>query len=332
MTVRIVSYNILVPIYADQPEYFFKCQPEFLKTDYRWNLIESQLEQEIVNHENTIICLQELSLTLFPKFELFFRRLNYSLTHSLYGQQYNDYMGVGIAIPISMQLKTVSIIKMGDHLKSMKKSQENTWNILLRGWNLYQSMMSKIKLYAIDPWELAMGRNNTLICLQVIIDNKPLYIGTYHMPCMYKEPNVMAIHSSVVKDLMFELVNGQDFILAGDFNIKPRDICYKVLTEKDYTDYTFPKSNTYEISYQPNTQQILKSAYREKNGTEPAYTNYAYTQNTPNFCETLDYIFFNGHLTVENVLELPDRPSSESYPDETHPSDHLMIAATFRLS
>ncbi len=64
MTVRIVSYNLLVPIYADQPEYYTKCQPKYLKTDYRWNLIQVQLEREIVHHENTIICLQELSLPM----------------------------------------------------------------------------------------------------------------------------------------------------------------------------------------------------------------------------------------------------------------------------
>jgi mRNA deadenylase 3'-5' endonuclease subunit Ccr4 len=93
----------------------------------------------------------------------------------------------------------------------------------------------------------------------------------------------------------------------------------------------FPKSNNYGIPYQPNTEQVLKSAYREKNGSEPVYTDFSDTPQSSNFCETLDYIFFVGHLKVEKVLELPDQPIGESYPDETHPSDHLMIAATFQL-
>jgi mRNA deadenylase 3'-5' endonuclease subunit Ccr4 len=152
------------------------------------------------------------------------------------------------------------------------------------------------------------------------------------MPSYYKEPDVMAIHASVVKDLMFQLAAGKDFILAGDFNITPWDVCYKTLTEKDYTNWNLPESSIYEISYRPIKEQILKSAYREKNEAEPAYTNYSHTPDSPNYCETLDYIFFNGHLTVEDVLELSNHPTGESYPDETHPSDHLMIAATFRLS
>ncbi|CAF4570636.1 unnamed protein product, partial [Didymodactylos carnosus] len=77
--------------------------------------------------------------------------------------------------------------------------------------------------------------------------------------------------------------------------------------------------------------QVLKSAYREKNGTEPVYTDFSDTPHSPDFCATLDYIFFVGRIMVEKVLELPDHPTSESYPDDTHPSDHLMIAATFRL-
>ena len=120
------------------PSIITKCQPQFLKTDYRWNLIQSQLEQEIVHHENTIICLQELSLPLLPKLELFFRRLNYSFFHNLYGQRRNDYMGVGIAIPVSMQLNSISMIKIGDHIRSISKPRENKSNLLTWGWNLYQ--------------------------------------------------------------------------------------------------------------------------------------------------------------------------------------------------
>ncbi len=331
MTVRVVSYNLLVPVLADRPEYYSKCQPKFLKTDYRWNLIQSQLEEEIVDHENTVICLQELSLPLLPKFELFFRRLNYSFFHDLYAERRKDYMGVGMAIPLAMRLDSISMIKIGDHIRSVIKHREKQANLLTWGWDLYQFVMSKFIQPVNDPWQTAMNRPNTLICLQVVIDGKPLYIGTYHMPCLYKEPAVMAIQSSVVKDLMFQLSAGQDFILAGDFNIQPQSACYQALTEKGYVDCNFPASSIYEISYRPNTEQVVKSAYREKNGMEPVYTNLSHTPSSPNFCATLDYIFFDGRLMVEKVLELPDHATSESYPDETHPSDHLMIAATFRL-
>lgn len=66
-----------------------------------------------------------------------------------------------------------------------------------------------------------------------------------------------------------------------------------------------------------------------KQNTSGLCTNFFDTPLSPNFCETLDYIFFHGQLMVEEILELPDQPIGESYPDETHPSDHMMIAATF---
>ncbi|CAF3197720.1 unnamed protein product [Rotaria sp. Silwood2] len=136
----------------------------------------------------------------------------------------------------------------------------------------------------------------------------------------------------MVKDLMFQMAAGHPFILAGDFNFKPNEIPYRVITEKSYLNHVrLPNSNQYEVSYRPDGEQILKSAYCEKNGTEPNYTNFASTSQTPNFCATLDYIFFAGNLHVNKVLDLPDHPTGESYPDETHPSDHLMIAASFQL-
>jgi mRNA deadenylase 3'-5' endonuclease subunit Ccr4 len=58
MTVRIVTYNLLVPILAEEPGYYYKCRPEFLRVEYRSKLIQSQLKHEIHFHKNAIICLQ----------------------------------------------------------------------------------------------------------------------------------------------------------------------------------------------------------------------------------------------------------------------------------
>ena len=320
MTVRIVSYNLLVPIYAEQADHYIKCQSKYLQRDYRWNLIEAELEREIREHENTIVFLQELSLPMLSKLEVLFHRLNYSLFSNLYGGSWNDYMGVGIAIPISMQLDDISYIKIGDHIRSICKDRENMTD------------SNENPEDGLDHWQIAMERSNTLICLQLTIDGQSLCIGTYHMPCLYKIPDVMIIHSAIVKDLMFQIAAGKKLILAGDFNFGPKDRCYRGLTRKGYLDNQFPKSTEFDIDYRPQTDQILKSAYREKNGSEPNYTNFSYTLDSPDFRETLDYIFFAGALTVESVLELPDEPTGESYPDETHPSDHLMIAATFRIA
>ncbi|CAF5115963.1 unnamed protein product, partial [Rotaria socialis] len=68
---------------------------------------------------------------------------------------------------------------------------------------------------------------------------------------------------------MFQLADGQDVILAGDFNATPSDICYKVFTEEDSLSGNLPKSSNYEIFFRPNVEHVFKSAYREKNASEP---------------------------------------------------------------
>jgi hypothetical protein len=258
--------------------------------------------------------------------------MNYTLFDSLYGEKFNDYMGVALAIPISMQLISKNSIKIGDYLRSNIESFKKDSSLFVWWNNVKDLAMGNFKKPATDPWEIAMSKNNTLICLGVVIDGRPLFIGTYHMPALFKILDVMVIHSSAVKDLMFQLTGGHSFILAGDFNFKPYDIPYRAITERGYAQNIFlPKFGAYNVSYRFNTRQILRSAYREKNGSEPNYTNFSTTKTSPNFCATLDYIFFAGNLVVDDVLKLPTHPTGKSYPDKTHPSDHLMIAASFRL-
>lgn len=45
---RVVSHNILVPTGVKNPKKYPKCQPEYLEKNYRWKMIESKLEQEII--------------------------------------------------------------------------------------------------------------------------------------------------------------------------------------------------------------------------------------------------------------------------------------------
>lgn len=331
MTIHIVSYNLLVCIYADDPTYYHKCQPQFLKTPYRWQLIENELEREISLHENTVICLQEVCRTLLPKLESFFNRQNYTFYYNLYGQAHNDYMGVGIAIPNTMHLNSYSFVEIKNYLRSLSQHNQGKKSCCSWIWNLCQPSNTNFRDLTDDPWAIAMSRNNTLVCLEVVVNGKVVFIGTYHMPCLYNMPDVMMIHASAVKDLMFEKAAGQSVILAGDFNIDPLSDCYQALTRSDSADINLSRSKIYKVPSHSISNQKLKSAYYEKNGTEPTYTNFADTSRGSIYCNTLDYIFFTGKLRVENVLQLPDRPTGSSYPDETHPSDHLMIAATFRL-
>ena len=332
MALRVVTYNLLVPLLAEEPEYYRQCRPEFLRIGYRWTLIQSQLEQEILSNQNTIICLQEVSRTLLPLLKAFFHRLNYRLFARLYGVQRNDFMGVGLAIPKSMRVTSENSVRVGDYLRSTFRSRQKS-SSLSAWWNYLRSaLVGKSDTAVLDSWEIAMSTSNMLLCVGVLIHGRPLLIGTYHMPCRYDLPGVMVMHASAVKDLMFRFAAGHPFVLAGDFNLKPDEIPYRVITQRACAEnLSLPEGGYDKGSVVFNTHQLLRSAYREKNGAEPNYTNFATTRRSPSFCATLDYIFFNGRLAVDHVLNLPDHPTGKSYPDKTHPSDHLMLAASFRL-
>lgn len=74
----------------------------------------------------------------------------------------------------------------------------------------------------------------------------------------------------------------------------------------------------------------LSSVYASTRG-EPEFTNC-----TPGFTGTLDYLFFSpsGDITPVSYLELPDSNSSDTnggLPNYYHPSDHLPIGAEFEV-
>lgn len=87
--------------------------------------------------------------------------------------------------------------------------------------------------------------------------------------------HVMIIHSFIPQDVMFQLATGNNLILAGDFNFKPETECHRAVTNEHYFGISVPKSNRYTI-YESKPEQVFKSAYREKNGSESTFTNLSY--------------------------------------------------------
>lgn len=89
-------------------------------------------------------------------------------------------------------------------------------------------------------------------------------------------------------------------------------------------------STTPEIECSDELPIPLRSVYASTRG-EPSFTNC-----TPDFTGTLDYIFFCPSSDIKPVgfLELPGSDSEEvvgGLPNYYHPSDHLPIAAEFEL-
>ncbi|XAR70770.1 Poly(A)-specific ribonuclease [Bertholletia excelsa] len=112
-------------------------------------------------------------------------------------------------------------------------------------------------------------------------------------------------------------------ILAGDFNSTPGDKVYQYLVSGSSSMGLSAEGS--EVLPMP-----LSSVYSVTRG-EPTFTNC-----TPGFTGTLDYIFFApcGDIKPVSFLELsgPESPDiSGGLPNFHHPSDHLPIGAEFEF-
>jgi hypothetical protein len=95
-THRVVSYNVLSSSLAD-PSHFKKCDPEYLDQGYRLDILMEKLMKEV--ERGSIIALQEVSQKWSGPLHAFFQRNGYYFVCRHYGSGFNDYMGVGIAVP-----------------------------------------------------------------------------------------------------------------------------------------------------------------------------------------------------------------------------------------
>ena len=89
---------------------------------------------------------------------------------------------------------------------------------------------------------------------------------------------------------------------TGDFNIKPGDTSYDVITKGKIQDGTSPA----EIPKIPHgskwvakLKRPLRSAYMTSHGSEPDFTNFAHTSPSEEpFIDCLDYIFISDEWQV----------------------------------
>ncbi|OMO93715.1 Endonuclease/exonuclease/phosphatase [Corchorus olitorius] len=112
-------------------------------------------------------------------------------------------------------------------------------------------------------------------------------------------------------------------VLSGDFNSTPGDKVYQYLISGN-------SSSASSMSCLEEVPLPLCSVHAFTRG-EPPFTNC-----TPDFTNTLDYIFFSPSdcLKPVGILDLPELDSPDvagGLPNYSHPSDHLPIGAEFEI-
>jgi hypothetical protein len=170
-------------------------------------------------------------------------------------------------------------------------------------------------------WKQSQEKYNRLVYFRLVpkgVAGAPEFgVATYHMPCVFWEPAIMVIHAALCTQRTQILARGAPCVLLGDFNFKPGDAAYRLVTEGalDESDPHYPVAPAWE-PWRP-TLDAMRSAYASLGG-EPAYTNHTVSgMNPAPFTDTLDYIFYSGGSASgggdhwEPLSVLPTPPSTE---------------------
>lgn len=249
--IRVTTYNVLSSHLAE-PGYFTKCNPSFLDPVYRLKKLKEKLDHE--TSADAIICLQEVSHLWAGALTVYFAAKGYSFTTALYGNKFNNYMGVGIAAPYGKyDILDANIQRIGDTKRNPTKSddkrdskkdstKESNGNggILSKIKNLFRRITGgsakdkeKEEPY-VQIWQDTLRRHNQMICMKFQSkqgDNKlPFVVGTYHMPCAFRTPALMMIHCALSAQHIHNFSQDSPYIYCGDFNIKPESTMYTMMT------------------------------------------------------------------------------------------------------
>jgi mRNA deadenylase 3'-5' endonuclease subunit Ccr4 len=348
VTSRFITFNCLTPKYA-RSDWFPGANHKYLSEEFRKDKLKQLLKSFF--KVNFVIALQELC----EEWSLVIQQLCEVNNYTMVYRSYKDgVMGVGILYP------------------------HNHYDLLATDFTcLPETVSDKIKLISyqnpssevVKEHKLAENKSlgNIIIsvllrCLSKGIDSgKEIIVSTYHMPCRFSYIRYMVCQTNEVLSYMKilkekwetdETLNRNDYekpdsistILMGDFNIHPKTISYKVLTNSFKFDNKCKEIEDVSKSYLKiatdfNDVANLRSAHQVFKGSEPAFTNVKLKNPTDDksedFIECLDYIMISDNIEVKSVqvgLTPKEGEPVKAYPNAICPSDHLPLSASLILN
>lgn len=82
------------------PDHFTSCKAEDLQADRRFTKVLRKMDGFV--SENAIINLQEVSHSWAGPLHVYLAKKNYHFVYAPYGKHWNNYMGVGVAYPMTV--------------------------------------------------------------------------------------------------------------------------------------------------------------------------------------------------------------------------------------
>mmetsp|Transcript_65414 Transcript_65414/g.142613 ORF Transcript_65414/g.142613 Transcript_65414/m.142613 type:complete len:434 (-) Transcript_65414:55-1356(-) len=357
--VRVLTYNVLSPPLCTASG-FPKCSAEAVSPPKR---LEKLLERlDLATKDGVVIGLQEVDLSWAGKLHAFFAERDYCAVFAQYGNKFSGYMGVMLVWPRSKyEVLDVEISRLSDTApegtwlkeKGGAKTLNPSGYLTTQGLREVLGCFPPAKTAESTPgafeWRLAQARHNEVIYARLrsrTKGSKSFCVATYHMPCLFGEPEkvrVVNIHTYLLLSRLKAFSKGDAAVLLGDFNFKPGSSSYEIAASGGSLEAALSAPNGIAETFglkrllaKVPFEGGLGSAYRQFHGQEPLFTNFAQSAgHSEPFVDTLDYIWFTpGQLSVVDCPALPASREEVAgpFPNEREPSDHLPLSATFRLA
>ncbi|KAF2591081.1 hypothetical protein F2Q70_00039061, partial [Brassica cretica] len=333
---RLVSYNILAQVYVKSsfflPQVYVKSSffPHSPPACLKWKARSHAILSVLKKLQADFFCLQEVD-----EYDSFYRKNMESLGYSgIYIQRTGQRKRDGCAIffkPSCAELVTKERIEYNDLLDEQKIETSNE----AKGDEKEAKEHSGKDSRDLNDPQVRLKRDCVGIMAAFRI-NKPFHhmviVANTHL---YWDPELADVKLAQAKYLLSRLAQFKTLIsdefectpsllLAGDFNSIPGDMVYSYLV----SGYKKPAETIEEEEVAPIP---MCSVYEVTRG-EPKFTNC-----TPGFTNTLDYIFFSPSDFIKpvSILQLPEPESPDVVgflPNDHHSSDHLPIGAEFEIS
>ncbi|KAG6389626.1 hypothetical protein SASPL_151098 [Salvia splendens] len=330
---RLVSYNILAQAYVKSIIF-----PHSLGPSLKWKARSQAILTVLKSLEADFFCLQEVD-----EYETFYKNNMASLGYSSIYIQRSGKKRDGCGIFYKQDNAELVIEEKIDYNDSVatlddeKTSSSDDGDKLLVGGNKEETKSGSEKESPEDCGDpndprVRLKRDCVGIMAAFRRKNPTFHYVIIANTHIYWDPEWADVKIAQVKYLLsrlaeFKMLVAKKFdcspslIVAGDFNSTPGDQVYQYLVSgtsgmgpESVDDLPIPLASVYAFA-----------------GGEPEFTNC-----TPGFTGTLDYILFSPDQGVKpvNYLELPVAESpdvSSGLPNYYHPSDHLPIGAEFEV-
>ncbi|KAK9120346.1 hypothetical protein Syun_017963 [Stephania yunnanensis] len=331
INIRVVSYNILAQVFVKSSNF-----PHSPPPCLRWKARSQAVLTVLKSVEADFLCLQEVD-----EYDTFYKRNmeenGYSSTYIKRNGQKQDGCGIfykhnfaELVLEEKIEFNDLADLIQDGNSSSVNEQDDSSVDTAP---DKPLKNASRIQGDPSDP-RVRLKRDCVGIMAAFKLKDTSQQLVILANTHIYWDPEWADVKLAQAKYLLLRLAQFKaivsnkfdctpSVIVCGDFNSTPGDKVYQYLVEGDSSSsQTQDDSKDVSIS--------LRSVYAVLGG-EPTFTNC-----TPDFTNTLDYIFFSpsGQLKPVGFIELPALESSDlagGLPNSHYPSDHLPIGANFEV-